>query len=96
MSLFTEEDVEVCQKIKESDWSPTPESVEQFREDFENGNPTTEELENHEDWEITGRGKTTITSDGSTVQGEILEATYRGDKDLRKNVVSKIIPREYQ
>jgi len=97
MSLFTKEDREFSQRAKESDWSPTPDSVKQFRKDFRNGNPTTEELENHDDWKITGRGKTKIVrAQSPNVQGEILEATYCGDKNLDEEVVSKIVPRDYQ
>lgn len=97
MDLFTEEDKDFSQRAKQSDWSPTPDIIEQFRKDFKNGNPTTEQVENHDDWKITGRRPTSIShSDGSrTEDAEILEATYRGDKDLENEVVSSIVPAEY-
>jgi len=98
MSLFTKEDREFSQRAKESDWSPTPPVVEQLREDFHNGNPSTEEIENHSDWEITNRRPTTISrEDAPSVEAEIFKIKYRGDKDFETEIVpNEFVPREYQ
>jgi len=100
INLFPQEDKNVSKRTEESDWSPESmsEVVVQLSQDFKFGRPTTEEFESHEDWKITNRRQIDIIdkSDGSSVQGEIIEAKYRGDKNFDQETVSGIVPREYQ
>lgn len=98
MSLFTEEDVGFSEWVEEGGWSPTRPVLEQFREDFEGGCPTTEELENHDDWKITRRLPTGVSKlDGSHIDdAEKLEVRYCGDKTFDEDTISTFLPREYQ
>lgn len=98
MNLFTEEDKDFSERVKESEWSPTPPVVEQFREDFKDGCPTTKQLEGHGDWEISSRLPTGVTKvDGTHIDdAELLEVEYCGDKDFNQSVISKFLSREYQ
>jgi hypothetical protein len=98
MSLFTKKDAEFCKKVKESDWTPTAPVLEHFRESFEDGWPTTKELENHGDWKITRRLPTGVSKlDGSHIDdAERISVKYCGDKNFEDRVISDILPLEYQ
>jgi hypothetical protein len=97
MNLFTGQDKDFSKRVKKSDWSPTPPVVEQFRKDFEEGS-TTKAIENHKHWKITSRRPTSVSRSNkpSIDNAEIIEITYRGDKNFEKRVISNILPSEYK
>ncbi len=98
MSLFTEQDVEFCKQIKESDWTPVPAVREQLREDFSEKGATTEAIENHDNWKIVRRLPTGVSKlDGSHIDdAEKLDVKYCGDKNFDKDTISTLLPAEYR